>query len=96
MTLKVHKEGDQYVSECVELGVASCGDTLEEAFEAIKDATAVYLDTLEDEGERERVFAERGITVLPGEPPADGREVSVRVRPDEYVSPETVRIPVPA
>ena len=96
LTLKAHKEGDQYASECAELGVGSCGSTLDEAFEAIKDATLVYLETLEDEGELERVFAERGITIIPGEPPAPGGEIAVRARPEEYVSPETIRIPVPA
>ena len=48
LTFKAYKEGDQYVSECVELGVTSCGDTLDEAFGAITDAATLYLDTLAD------------------------------------------------
>jgi predicted RNase H-like HicB family nuclease len=96
LTFKVHEEGEQYVSECIELGVASCGATIDEAFEAIRDATTVYLQTLEDEGELEQVFAERAITILAGEPPEDGRAVFIAVRPGECGSPETLRIPVPA
>jgi predicted RNase H-like HicB family nuclease len=96
LTLKVHEEDGQYVSECVELGVASCGETIDEAFDAIKDATAVYLTTLEDEGELEGVLAERGVRVVPGEPPEDGREVQVTARLREYVSLQTVPLPVPA
>jgi predicted RNase H-like HicB family nuclease len=96
LTLKAHEEEGQYVSECVELGVASCGGMIDEAFEAIKDATAVYLDTLEDEGELGRVLAERGIAVIPGESPEDGRERQVTARPKEYVSLETVPLPMPA
>lgn len=95
ITLKAHREGEQYVSECVELGLASCGDTLDEAFQAIQNAVTVYLETLQDEGELERVLAERKITVVAGEPPDNGRAVQVTARPREYVSAETVRVPVP-
>ena len=58
LTFKVHAEDGQYVSECPELGVASCGDTIDKAFKAVQDATAVYLETLTDEGETERVMTE--------------------------------------
>ncbi|MGH2584193.1 MAG: type II toxin-antitoxin system HicB family antitoxin [Dehalococcoidia bacterium] len=93
LTFKVHEEDGQYVSECDELGVASCGDTIQEAFDAIEDAVTSYLETLEEEGERERVFAERGIRILPGDLPLDGVEVQVRVPPNEYVSPHPMRVP---
>lgn len=92
LTLGVYEEDGQFVSECVELDIASCGDTLDEAFKNIREAVAIYLDTLEQEGERERVFGERGIGVHPGEPPED-IEVPVSARPHEYVSPELVPIP---
>ena len=94
LTLKAHKEGNQFVSECVELGVASCGETLEVAFENIKDAVTLYLNTLEKEGERERVFVERDIQVILGELPKPEPEISVSVRPHEYVSPAMIRIPI--
>ena len=96
LTFKVHEEDGQYVSRCEELGVASCGDTIQEAFDSILDATLVYLDTLQDEGERERVFAERGIEVIPGAPPTDAGEIALKARPNEYVSPQTIPIPVGA
>ena len=38
------REGDQYVSKCPELGVASCGDSMEEALENLKEAVDLYLD----------------------------------------------------
>jgi predicted RNase H-like HicB family nuclease len=41
-----------YVSDCVELGVASFGATVEEAMENLADAVVVYLNTLGDRGER--------------------------------------------
>ena len=60
LTLRAHRERDQFVSECVELGLSSCGDTLDEAFRSIIEATELYLETLEDLGETERVLHERG------------------------------------
>lgn len=63
LTLQIYPEDDGYVSECIELGSASCGDTMEEALGNIKDCVEVYLDTLEEIGERKRVFKERGIKI---------------------------------
>jgi hypothetical protein len=73
--------------------VASCGDTIDEAFDALEDAVTLYLDTLEEEGGRERVFAERGIRIVPGDLPRDGDEIQARTRPNEYVSPHPMRVP---
>ena len=92
LTMRVREEDGRYVSECTELGIASFGDTIDQAFEAIRDATALYLNTLEDEGERDRVFAEAGIDIFLGPPPIKGRPVHLTARPREYVSPETLPI----
>ncbi len=64
LTLQVEPEGDQFVSTCLELGTASCGDTAQEAFDNLKEAISVHLEALEEVGERERVFRQRGIEVL--------------------------------
>lgn len=64
VTFRVSQEDGQFTSECVELGTASCGDTIEEALDGIMSATELYLDTLQAEGQRERVFEERGIALL--------------------------------
>lgn len=63
LTARVYMEGDQYVAHCVELDIASCGDTEEEAFENLVDASDVYVTTLKETGQIERVFAERGVKV---------------------------------
>ncbi|NIM04705.1 MAG: type II toxin-antitoxin system HicB family antitoxin [Armatimonadetes bacterium] len=44
------QEGKQYVAKCPELGVASCGDTLEEALEALKEAVELYLENAAELG----------------------------------------------
>ncbi len=63
LTLAVEREDDQYVSLCPELDVASYGETIEDAVARLRDAVALYLDTIERDGERERVFRERGIEI---------------------------------
>ena len=40
----VWKEGNQYVSKCPEIRVASCGDSFEEAIDNLKEAVALYME----------------------------------------------------
>ncbi|TRZ88369.1 MAG: type II toxin-antitoxin system HicB family antitoxin [Methanosarcinales archaeon] len=49
-TAVVWKEEGQYVSKCPELGVASCGDTLEEAIENLKEAVELYVENAKELG----------------------------------------------
>lgn len=64
----VEREGEYYVSKCLELGTASFGRDKEEAIENLVDATEVYLNTLEDLGECRLVLKEKGVRVYSYEP----------------------------
>ncbi len=44
LTATIWSEEGVYVSKCPELGVASCGDTPEEALINLKEAVELYLD----------------------------------------------------
>lgn len=44
LTAVIWQEGDDYVSLCPELGVSSCGSSLEEATAMLKEAVDLYLD----------------------------------------------------
>ena len=46
-TIVVWKEDEGYVSKCPELGVASCGDSISEATESLKEAVDLYLENAE-------------------------------------------------
>ncbi|MBI3754408.1 MAG: type II toxin-antitoxin system HicB family antitoxin [Deltaproteobacteria bacterium] len=46
-TVVVWKEEKGYVSKCPELGVASCGDSISEAMENLKEAVDLYLENAE-------------------------------------------------
>jgi predicted RNase H-like HicB family nuclease len=62
--VELDEETHQFSAFCPELGVATCADDLSGAFAALRDATTLYLNSLEEEGERGRVFAERNIVAL--------------------------------
>ena len=44
LTAVIWREGDAFVSLCPELGVSSCGSTLEEATSMLKEAVDLYLE----------------------------------------------------
>jgi len=46
-TAIVYPEDDGFVSECLELGAASQGDTIEEALAMLKEAVQGYLESFE-------------------------------------------------
>ncbi len=63
LTITIEGADGQYAARCAELGTATCGDSLDEAFENIKEAVTVDLNALEEIGERGRFFNERGIEI---------------------------------
>ena len=85
LTLEIKKEDGQYAAYCRELGTATCGDTLDEAQDNIVQAVILDLNTLEDIGERDRFFKERGIKVYrSASKRKQAREVPVA--PDSWAS----------
>ena len=83
LTGQVEKDGDQFTALCLELGVASCGETVDEALDNLGDALEVYLSDLEDMGEIKRVFDEKGVEVRPDD--LTSGKVSISVPPDKTV-----------
>ena len=47
-TAVVWKEEGGFVSKCPELGVASCGDTFEEAVMNLKEAVELYIENAKE------------------------------------------------
>ena len=82
----VAKEGNQYSYWSPELDVASCGDSPEDAVKNLGDALELYLSTLDEEGERERVFKERGIRIIHGDE---------AVIPSSFVTQYRQKLPTP-
>ena len=61
VTLRIGREEGQWVGECPELGTATCADSLEEAFERLREAILLHLNTLEEVGECHRFLEENDI-----------------------------------
>jgi len=49
-TSVIWKEKEGYVSKCPELGVASAGDSVEEALQNLKEAVELYLENAKELG----------------------------------------------
>jgi len=56
-TAVVWKEPEGYVSKCPEIGVASCGDTFEEAVENLRETVELYIENAKELGLLEEVEA---------------------------------------
>ena len=48
LTAAVHQEEDWYVAQCLEVDVASQGETLDAALGNLQEAVALYLDEIDE------------------------------------------------
>ncbi len=55
-TCLVKKDEDQFASLCVELDVASCGRTKDEALEGLRNAIEAYIRYMIDEGREKDIY----------------------------------------
>ena len=70
---RTYPEDHLWVGECMELDVASGGETEEEAARRVEEATRLYLDTVSQHGDLERILAEKGVPITDQDEPAPGR-----------------------
>lgn len=93
LTFSITEEDEQFASHCIELGTASCGATFEEARENIADAVELHINTLEESGDRARVFRENKIRVRTYSKPSREVPVKVTVPVGTWASREKVPVP---
>lgn len=62
----IEKEEGGYSSVCKKLGIASCGDDINEALENLVEAIDVHLETLRDIGQLEKFLKDKGVTLVLG------------------------------
>jgi len=58
LTAVIWREKEGYVSKCPELGVASVGDSVEEAMKNLKEAVELYLENAKELGIFEEIAEE--------------------------------------
>jgi predicted RNase H-like HicB family nuclease len=61
-------EDGGFEAYCPELRIASQGDDIDEAFNNIREAIGVYLESLDEMGGLDKKLAELGLESLPHEP----------------------------
>lgn len=94
VTVRFYEEGDQWTAECVELGTATCADTLPEAQVAINEMVLLHLDALEDVGACEDFLKKHGVTFHKGSAKQKpGRRCEVRVRTGELAGRTRIAFP---
>jgi len=97
LTVKLAKEDDgRWTAECLELGTAGFGDTLDEAFEIINDLVALHLNALEDAGQCRAFLREHGITFHRLQTKRKPARRECRVGANEFVGVLTERVSLAA
>lgn len=76
-----------FVGECEDFGVSSFGSTVEETLHSTLEATAAYLEGLDDAGERDRIFAEKGVVFYVTAPDIEV-DVFFKLHPGEFSTPQ--------
>ena len=84
LTFRIFSEDGDWQSMCSELGVPSFGDSPGDALSNVIDATITYLNAIEENGERERIFKECSIELESGHP--GGRSRKEEMAPGESVT----------
>ena len=92
LTGTIEPEDDGFVSICPELGVASCGDTVEEALDMLGEAIDCQLEDLQDLGQLDSVLKKANVKTL--HEIAGLETVSISVPPETIVRAYPRRIPV--
>lgn len=54
MTAALHREEDWYLAQCLEVDVASQGDTIDEALTNLAEAVELYLEEVDDPADTSR------------------------------------------
>jgi predicted RNase H-like HicB family nuclease len=63
-TVIIEREGNGYVSLCPDIGIASQGDTIEEARENLREAIELFFETASPEEIQTRVHEEVYVTQM--------------------------------
>ncbi len=96
VTMIIEETEDAFEAECIEIGTASFGDTLDEARKNIIEATLCHIEALHDIGELHHFLKERKIRVKTYHTPKTAprrRHFEVNARPDAWASQSLVPVP---
>lgn len=76
LTLRFFKEEDQWIGECLETGICTYGDTIEEVQHELPELIAMHFNAIEEMGDMEHYLKENGIKMITAKIP-DHVDISV-------------------
>ncbi|HEX7318787.1 MAG TPA: hypothetical protein VF399_00315 [bacterium] len=94
VTIVFEQLPDRWTVQCVELGTATFGKTLEDAKAKIMDAILCHLNTLDELGETEYFFKKHGIKYYEQKPKEKRETVTTSLSDNILVQKRLQRIPV--
>jgi len=72
VTIELRQEGNSWLAECLEVGTATYGPTLEQARKEIVEAMTLQLNQVEELGFIDEFMRDHGVQQVPIEPPREG------------------------
>ena len=63
LTFQFEREGSDWVGTCVELGTSTFGRSRRRVQQDLTELVTEYINVLEEDGTRERIFRENNITI---------------------------------
>ena len=71
LTIDFKEYAGQWLAECLELGTATCADTLEVVRQEIRDNVTLQLGSVEELGFMDEYLRERNVPLIPLETPSE-------------------------
>ena len=96
LTLVFRKEGNRWTGECLELGTATYGRSLEKTHSELAELVELHLNALEQAGERQHFFKAHNIRFYADHLPPAKVNSTVPVDESSYVHFHSVSVPVGA
>jgi len=69
LTLRFFKEDNQWIGECLETGITTYGDTIDEVQKELPELITLHFNSIEDMGDMEDCLKKNGITLLSSNTP---------------------------
>jgi|SRR5439155_12148532 len=91
LTLAFHKEGHNWVGECLETGTSTYGRVFTKVHDELIELIELHLNELQAVGERSRFFRENGIRLYTDHGPEEVRQM-VRVNSEKLIEAHRIAV----
>lgn len=95
LTLRFSQEDSKYVGFCDDLGLASCGNTLEDAKSSLQEAIMLVLNRMTEMGEVQDYLEGRDVEVFQSAAPGRSTKTfdHISLKNNEWLTTTSVQVP---